>query len=492
MNFQLKTACCILGCVFLLQDSLTLDAQAILDQPKELGEHRLVIEVDQDANGKVSRGHYRVFENREAQSGRKIKLKILVFHATGSNPKPDPIFMLAGGPGQGAADVNTGVANSALRKNRDIVLVNQRGTGGDNRLSFSPQDGNANSRQKLGPLFDPEQVRAARDRLSKTADLRMYSTPIAMDDLNEVRQALGYDQINLMGGSYGTRAALVYIRRHGETVRTATLNGVAPIPFVNPLYHAQSAQRALDLIFDEVESSPIYSKHFPGLRKKFAELLKKFDEGPIEVEVRDGGELEKVQLSRDAFTNAVRVQMYYLDTSRKLPVLLWRAINGDLRPFAESSIQRNRAIGQTLAMGMLLCVTAAEDVSRIDLDSIEELTSNTFTGGSRVHRQMAACKNWPKSILPEDFGEPVKSDVPTLILSGILDPVTPPKWGELVAKNFPNSLHIVAPAAHGVGGPCINKIRNQFLKTGTVANLDVSCVKEMKLPPLYLPQENFE
>jgi pimeloyl-ACP methyl ester carboxylesterase len=313
-----------------------------------------------------------------------------------------------------------------------------------------------------------------------------------MDDLNEVRQALGYEHINIMGGSYGTRAALVYIRQHGDTVRTATLNGVAPIPFTNPLYHAQGAQRALDLIFDEVEASPTYRKHLPGLREKFAELLKRFEDGPIEVEVNDDGNLKKVMLSRDAFANAVRIQMYYLGTSRKLPVLLWRAVNGDLQPFAESSIQSNRALAASLAMGMLLCVTAAEDIARIDPDSIEELTRGTFTGSSRVLQQMAACQDWPKSDLPEDFGEPVTSSVQTLILSGTLDPVTPPQWGELVAKNFPNSLHIVAPAAHGVGGPCIDKIRTQFLETGRVAGLDISCVKEMKLPPLYLPKEDFE
>ena len=487
MRIRVQLSYFVLCCFCLASAIPPLLAQEQKEQ--DASQDRLVLETSENADGKVSRGHYRVFENRESKTGREIKLNILIFHATDPNPKPDPIFILAGGPGQGAADVGANVGNSPLRKERDIVLVNQRGTGGDNRLAFTSADGPDNP---LSPLFDLDKVRAARDRLSKTADLRMYSTPIAMDDLNEVRDALGYEKINLMGGSYGTRASLVYIRRHGETVRTAILNGVAPIPFTNPLYHAQSAQRALDLIFDEVESSPEINKHFPGLRKKFAELLKKFDDGPIEVEVNDQGETRTINLSKDAFTNAVRVQMYYLDTSRKLPVLLWRAVNGDLKPFAESSIRRNRSIGQTLAMGMLLSVTAAEDIARIDPNKIEALTGNTFTGGARVRRQMAACEIWPKSELPENFGQPVKSNVQTLILSGILDPVTPPEWGELVTKNFPNSLHIIAPAAHGVGGPCIQKIQQQFLETGDVKQLDIGCLKEMKLPPLYLPKENFE
>lgn len=453
---------------------------------------KLVIETRNDGRGRVSEGYYEVRENREDPESRRIKLRVRVFHALGNDPQPDPLFFLAGGPGQGAADVGGGFAESWIRTNRDIVLVNQRGTGGDNRLAISLFENPDDLQQYLGPLFEIEKVQQARNRLEKNFDLRMYSTPIAMDDLNDVRRELGYDKINLMGGSYGTRAALVYLRRHGDTVRTATLNGVAPIEFTNPLYHAESAQRALEMIFQEVEESPLYRKNFPGLREKFTDLMKQFDDGPIEVEVGSGANEQTVKLSKEAFVGALRFQMYYMDTSRKVPVLLWRAVNGNLRPFAESSIRRNRNLGRSIALGMLLSVTAAEDIARINPDDVEPACEGSFIGSQRVWSQMDAAKHWPKSTLPDNFGQPVVSEVPTLILSGTIDPVTPPKWGELVHRNFKNSLHIVAPAAHGVGGACIDRIQQQFLTSGSVADLDTACVEQMKMPPLYLPKENVQ
>ena len=456
---------------------------------------RLILKKVKDRLGEVSRGTYRVFENREKKAGREIHLDIQVLHALSPNPKPDPIFFMAGGPGQGAANVGGGFANSPLRKQRDIVLVNQRGTGGDNLLSFTAEDfgfTEGGLQKHLEPMFQLNHVKSARDRLSKSFDLAQYSTPIAMDDLNEVREALGYDKINLIGGSYGTRASLVYIRRHGDTVRTATLSGLAPIPFTNPLYHAESAQLAINKIFDEVESNELYRKNLPGLREKFNQLMAEFEQAPKDIEVTIDGKTETVSINRDAFANAVRFQMYYIDTSRKLPVLLWRAVQGNMKPLVESSIRRNRGIGNSIALGMLMSVTSAEDLARINPTDVASKTSGTFLGGGRVTRQLAAAEIWPKSTLPAGFGDAVQSNVPTLIISGTIDPVTPPKWGELVHKNFPNSVHIVAPGAHDVGGGCINRIRNQFLESGTVEGLDLSCVKQMKLPPLYLPKENFQ
>lgn len=453
--------------------------------------NQLVLEQETTANGQISRGFYTVYENRHSNSGRILKLDIVILHATGDQPKPDPVFILVGGPGQGAANVWRGFENTWMRESRDIVLVNQRGTGGSNLLQFPGDPAKSDLQSSIDPTIDTSNIDDIIKQLEQSADLRMYSTPMAMDDLDDIRKALGYDAINLTGGSYGTRAALVYIRQHGDHVRTAILNGVAPIEFTNPLFHAESAQYALEKILDEVESNATYRDAFPDLRKQFDEVLARFDNGPIDVEITDpdSGELATVQLTREAFVSSLRFQMYYLDTTRQVPVLIFRAHAGDFRPFVENAIARNRALDQSIAMGMLMCVTAAEDVARIDPADIPRLTEGTFLGDGRVRRQMEVCQKWPKSILPDDFGEPVRSDVPALILSGTIDPVTPPRWGELVAKNFPNSLHIVAPSAHGVGGPCIERIQREFLDSGSAKGLDISCVEAMTLPPLYLPKE---
>ncbi|MGI9519250.1 MAG: alpha/beta fold hydrolase [Pirellulaceae bacterium] len=452
---------------------------------------QLTVETKETDSGRITSGHFTVYEDRKTQTGRQLELDLVILHATGDDTKPDPVFVLVGGPGQGAATIQEQVADAWMRADRDVVLVNQRGTGGSNRLML-PTQLTDNVQDYLEPIIRPEEIDSAIEELGKDADLRMYSTCDAMDDLNDVRIALGYDKINLIGGSYGTRAALVYIRRHEDSVRTAILNGVAPIEFTNPLYHAESAQYALDKIFERVESDETYREAFPGLRDKFDEILARFDDGPIPVEVTivDSGEKVTLQLSRDAFASSLRYQMYYMNTSCQVPLLLWRAWEGDFKPFVINSIQRNRALSQSIALGMLLSVTAAEDVARIDPADIPRLTDNTFLGDSRVRRQIENCRNWPKSELPDNYGDPVRSEVPVLILSGEIDPVTPPQWGELCARNFPNSLHIIAPAAHGVGGPCIQSIQEAFMDLGTVEGLDTSCVDDMTLPALELPEDD--
>jgi len=197
----------------------------------------------------ILHGTFGVFENRARGEGRTIELHVMVLKATGHDPEHDPIFWLHGGPGAAATNNASGFARSWMREKRDIVLVDQRGTGRSNPLQVGLPGSDDNLQGYLDPVFQPEPFRAALKELSQIADLTQYTTLVAMDDLDEVRAALGYDTINLTGGSYGTRAALVYMRRHPETVRTVILNGVAPIAFKNPLFHAAAAQEGLERVF---------------------------------------------------------------------------------------------------------------------------------------------------------------------------------------------------------------------------------------------------
>ncbi|MBZ0173480.1 MAG: alpha/beta hydrolase, partial [Phycisphaerales bacterium] len=265
-----------------------------------------------EASGtEVRTGKFRVFEDREARAGRVLELDVVVLPATGRR-EPDPVFVLLGGPGLAAATHWNGWVGHWMRDRRDIVLVSQRGTGGSNRLGCSTPAGDDNPQGYLDPYFDEAVFRECLDGLSRRADLSKYSTPIAMDDLNDVRIALGYDRINLYGGSYGSRAQLVYIRRHPETVRTAILNSVAPISFTNPLYHARGAQDVLEMIFDECAADPACSARFGDLRAKFNAVLERLDEQPADAIVAHpvSGEPVPVRVSRDAFTESMRFMMY--------------------------------------------------------------------------------------------------------------------------------------------------------------------------------------
>lgn len=435
--------------------------------------------------GKISRGSYAVFEDREARSERMIHLDLIILHATGPHPEPDPLFYLAGGPGQSNVDMHRGYVDSWLRQERDIVFVNMRGTGGDNDLQCELHGGDGNIQGYLENTFDVDEFRACLDELRKKFDLTKYSTPLAMDDLNDVRKALGYERINLMGTSGGTRSILVYMRRHPESVRSAILIGVAPLALRNPLYHPWGAQHALDLLFEECSRDSACSEAFPNLEEEFWTVLERLEDGPVPVKIAHPitYEMIEVRLSHHAFTEAVRSMMYSIRLSRWVPLYIHQAFLGNFRPIAEMAVKLERGSRQGLSLGLLLCTTCSEDVARIRPEDVPEETEGSFRGDVRVRSQMAVCEIWPKTDLPQNYGDPVKVNIPVLLFSGTMDPVTPPRWGKEAARHLPKSLHIVVPGAHGVYGRCTDSIMREFLTKGSAEGIDTSCVRSMALPP---------
>ena len=272
--------------------------------------------------GKISRGSYAVFEDRQANSGRMIHLDLVVLHATGPDPKPDPLFYLGGGPGQANVDLFRGYAESWIRHERDIVFINVRGTGEDNNLQCMLHGGDDNIQGYLENPFDVQEFQICLESLKQKFDLTKYSTPLAMDDLNDVRKALGYDKINMMGTSGGTRAILVYMRRHPETVRSAILVGVVPLAYRNPLYHPGGAQYAIDLLFEECLGDGACNDAFPNLEEEFWTVLERLEDGPVQVKIANPltEEMVEVRLSLHAFTEAIGSMMYSIRRSRRVPL----------------------------------------------------------------------------------------------------------------------------------------------------------------------------
>src|SRR5262249_21565090 len=223
--------------------------------------------------GEARCGSYEVFEDRAAHSGRTIKLKIVVLKALSKAPAPDPIFWLHGGPGAAATDAVVLGQRGILapsRQERDLVFVDQRGTGSSNPLLCNLEDNPEDAQDFFGELFPRDKVRECRQKLERIADLRLYTTPIAMDDLDEVRSALGYGKINLLGASYGTLAAQVFMRRHPESVRSVVLVGVATPNIKQPLLFPRSAQHAMDLLFADCAADELCRKAFPNLAQEFS------------------------------------------------------------------------------------------------------------------------------------------------------------------------------------------------------------------------------
>jgi pimeloyl-ACP methyl ester carboxylesterase len=422
---------------------------------------------------------YPVWEDREKKAGRKIGLNIVILPALEREPAPDPIFFLHGGPGAAATDAAPGLSQSRWRAKRDIVLIDQRGTGGSNPLDCDFYGDPPDLQRVVSEMFPLDSVRACRERLSKIADLRLYTTALGMDDVDEVRQWLGYRKINIYSGSYGTVSAQVYLQRHEASVRTVVLASVAPVDELIPLHHAWAGQRAVDIIFDKCRADAACNGAYPNLRGEFAGLLARVRKG-VEVDVRIEGRSARVKPSLLGFTESLRHYLYY-DDGRSLPKMIHESAQGDLAPLIERGITAQLGLDKILAMGMNLSVTCSEDIPFIDDATLAHETAGTFIGDLRVQAQRRACQEWVRGEIPKELHRMVHSPVPVLLISGARDSVTPPDFAARVAKELPNSLHVVFPeSSHGNWGPCGPRIMGAFFESGTVAGLDVSCVSQQK------------
>jgi len=431
-------------------------------------------------------GHLEVHEDREAGTGRQISLRVVVLPAVGRDVQPDPLFVLAGGPGMAASDMADLVSGTMhrIREKRAIVLVDQRGTGDSNGLDCEFVDADTMvylpTDQALAPL---------RECLSSLdADLRLYTTPIAMDDLDQVRAALGYERINLWGGSYGTRAALVYLRRHGEHVRTVILDGLAPPAIRLPLHLGVDARRALDLVLDACAADADCGASFADLRTRLDDLLTRLEQTPEETVIQHPrtGEFTSVTITRDTVAFLVRAALYSAEMSTLLPLVIERASGGDYGPLAAMA-DPWIDIGQSMSIGMFFSVICSEDVPFVSESERQQLESEPFLGPTMLDLYSEVCGFWPRGDLPAGYGDPVLSDRPVLVLSGQLDPVTPPRWGEEVSRHLSDSRHLVVPGVgHGtLAYGCVPRLMAQFIDEGTTENLDVDCLQKLHRPPFF-------
>lgn len=435
---------------------------------------------------------FNVPENRQTAKGRMLPLRVVVVPARAERPG-EPIFFLSGGPGQAATESANWMVKSWERQNHDVVMVDVRGTGEGHRLDCDLEGSDDDLQGYLEPIFfEGARFRACRQKLEEHADLTQYTTANAMQDIDEVRQALGYEKIHLEGGSFGTRAALAYLHMYGQHVRSALLTGLVPLSNRSPLFHAAAAQRAFEQLVTECEADAQCRAAYPRPREDLAAILQSLREKPARVKVSHPVTRAPTELllSEPAFTDGLRVMLYSTEGGRKVPLLLQRARAGDFTPFAEAAIQGSRGLKTSLRFGLLLSMTCTEDVARIRPEEIDRETAGSFIGSFRVKGQMAACSEWPKAHIPEDYFQPFTSEVPVVLISGNLDPVTPPHWGEEVRRALPNSIHLVTPGGHTSMNDCLASIGGEFFKRGTVQGLDTSCVASVRNPPFVLPTDS--
>ena len=420
----------------------------------------------------------RVPENRANPAGRTIPLHIVVLPAVGPERATDAFVFLVGGPGEAATRTAPAFADRPVRKRRDLVFADQRGTGRSNDLGCEFYAGE-NARGRFEDFLPAAKVPGCRAALEASADLAQYTTAASVEDLEAIRAALGYESLNVAGGSYGTRLALEYLRAHESRVRTVTLEGPVPPRLRAPEGFGRAAQRALDGVLDECLADAACGAAFPRIKEEAAEVFERLRHGPVRVS--PDARSHPMEMTRDHVAEAIRYMLYSSAEASRVPQALHAASRGDFAPVAQF-LRRWRRDGTF--DGLYLSITCAEDVPFVAADAAEA-DDPTFLGGYRVRQQRAACAQWPRGAAPGWRDKPVRSDVPALIISGVLDPVTPAEFGDEVARTLPNSVHVRVPSgAHGfrglVGTECIEDLKLALIETGRTAGLDTSCASKIR------------
>jgi pimeloyl-ACP methyl ester carboxylesterase len=435
-------------------------------------------------------GRLAVAENPGAPHGRRIELRVAIVPAVSTRKRPDPLFILAGGPGMAATSFYASVAPvfADIHRDRDIVLVDQRGTGGSNALDCESSE--EDLYQSTAEIV-PETERCLK-MLGARADVRFYTTSLAVEDLDRVRAALGYDRINLYGSSYGTIVAQQYIRRFPERVRSVILDGVVPPQLALGATSALDAQAALSRIFARCVQEPACHARFGDPAASYRQVRDALAARPVWVDLTDptSGEPYRLQFTTDHLAMVLRLASYTPELAALLPLDLHEAgTTGDFVPLAGQFLLIDRVYGDAVAEGMNYTVVCSEDVPfyHVNAEQRAELAT-TFLGTSELDGLDAVCRIWPHGPVDPDFHQPLHSQVPALLLSGGNDPITPPRYAALAARGFARSLSVVIPGfGHGqLTDPCMAGVMAQFVRRASVSGLDTACTRNLSPMPFFL------
>lgn len=422
-------------------------------------------------------GTLRVPVDRSRPEGPTLDLRVVVVPSRAEAPAPDPVFFVAGGPGQAATASVPALARSSLSDRRDLVFVDQRGTGGSGALGCRLGEPDLAAQAYLAGRIPDDRLEECRR--SWPADVRSFTTPAFVEDLEAVRRALGYARVNLVAGSYGTRAAQLYVRRHPDRVRTIVLRGVAPLQYRVPLPFAEASQAALDSLFASCRRSLTCRAGHPDLEGTLERVRRELRRRPRTVEVRmEGAGPAPLTLDEGVLHGTLLVSLYYVPWAEELPALLAEADEGRWRPLARRAARLALFLDEQIHLGLFMSVVCTEDFPRITPGELADSGRDTFLGDAWARGVLAPCRSWPRARLPEDYHRPVRSDVPALLVSGALDPVTPPEWAEVAARTLPEAKHLVlAGVGHLPTWPgCVERLVAGFVEAGTHRGLDTACL----------------
>lgn len=436
-------------------------------------------------------GFVTVPENPNKPDGKQIQVHYVVLPAVKNVNHEEALLAIAGGPGQSAIDNAAGfdAMLSKVRQQRDILLIDQRGTGRSNLLTC---DEGAQS-----PLsFDDDNA----DTLAETqkclakidADVTQYGSLNAIKDFEAVRQHLGYKKLHVYGISYGTRMAQLYMRLYPAHLATVTLDGIVPMQ-QSVLEIGASIDRGFDLLFKDCQETTACHTQFPELKAEFDQVAASLAKAPVMENVYDPvtGEKTMLTMTRGKFYGSIRMALYQANVRALVPHAIHQAAKHNFQPIL--GLYSLTIDNAGMAMGMHASVVCGEDMHRIT-PAMREQAQHSFMGKTMLEGLEATCEVWKVPAVDDSFSEPISSDIPTLLLSGEIDPATPPSWGELAMEKLTNAKHFVAPyATHGVAyQSCANNLIADLVRSGSVNDLDGECLKKDVRRSFYLNASSVE
>jgi pimeloyl-ACP methyl ester carboxylesterase len=428
-------------------------------------------------------------ENPDDPDSPMLALRVAVVPALNLEPQPDPLVPLAGGPGQGAIEFYGGTffAFELLRRDRDILLLDQRGTGASARLDCPAED------EFVTSEFSAEETRRYTGACLAALphDPRWFTTSVAVRDLEALREALAYPALNLYGVSYGTRVAQHYARRYPASTRTVVLDGVVPPQLPLGPEIATEAQAAMERIFARCAEDEACNDAFPDLASDFPELRARLGEKPVNVKVADPvtGEILTVSFGRNELSGALRLLAYHANSIALVPLLIAEAVDGNYRPLVAQFQMTSAEISSSLALGMHNSVMCAEDVALYDDSLMDEAAiMASYMGPMQIDALKAICSVWPQGPVDADFHEPLSAAVPVLLLSGDSDPITPPRYADMAAMNLMRAWLLTGRnQGHGqltVG--CMPRIIAEFIEHRSLETVDTACMSTNFAMPFFL------
>lgn len=428
-------------------------------------------------------------EDPSQPDGKLLDLHVAVVPALSLEPAVDPLVPIAGGPGQASTDfyAATSGAFEKIRRTRDIVLLDQRGTGESARMDCDVDD------EIVEGQMSTEQTLAATEACLDALphDPRFFTTSVAVADLEALRSALGYEKFNLYGISYGTRVAQHFARQYPESTRTVILDGVVPPQLALGPAIATEAQKALDAIFARCNESPECQERYPALAAEFAalEISLAAEKVVLTLPHPVRGTAETVTFGDDELAGVIRLLAYHPTTVALMPFLINEAANARFEPLVSQYLTISDAVSDSLSLGMHNAVVCTEDAPFFGGEAIsEEELGSTYIGPALVKALRTICSIWPAGLIDNEFKKPLSSDLPVLLLSGDADPITPPGFAEIAAVDLTNAAHLVGRRqGHGQASRgCMRDVMAEFIALATVGDLDTHCLERLFAMPFFL------